>query len=983
MKPILWEFRKLRIATLVATVIAAAYVLFNPTILYWHNDYIWLFCSLHVGLITYLASSNQSPEALFLYSRGLSRNRIWTAKVLATGLSIAVTWGLALILLLAGVRQAVQDAFLNPEAMLMPSEEGTFIWCILLMYGYYIAIYHYILVRSRVPGSGTFLGVCLAIIATATLFSVRGAAHLPLIWAVPFLCVFVVTLLIRSRIMHRSIEISWEGNSVRPEASTNTALWDTFTLSSLMIAATIAFLLVTGPEPDAIVYWHYYGWDGWGKCLFWGISWFLLTVMWSFDSKAKRTMVSAIAFIGISLLMQLGYNPGERPLTPQETVYHITTTEPLSPAEVWLNGHLAGTTPLTISGIRMHEILTKPLEFDTTGWGKVTPFGEYKSLPKDSVWCRVKQLGKFHKGFFRLKKRFYDADENRQILSIQVSAWYQKGKERNSWYAARSIEGGMYLNDMRWHAELSDYQVSDEWRRRLMELPTERVRYTQFYNACPDQRLKSELADILLDSCGLKRDDSIEAFIRHYYRDTDKGGYHATDCYINMFDDVVDLCDEVNDTSSLLLKMTDTFRRPGRWRYGTHYSRYRNEIFYTSYHDLLPFVSERIKTAAEKDEQVMQQVEELAIAICRRNDDSLYLNAVGLPSKTLEEFYWRNYQASGGWVWSKDYGNPDGITIGEYTDPRDVASTSSPVFRLNKWWLFLVRMNTPRSKELITAARSDILSAAHYLLTASFKSSYPTQYLHNALFSHMGSEMVSLTNEFLPQYGEGLLKNSHFSRTDIFEYLRAAGHVIDPQRLHPVIDEMLTQRTNIALIQAFRFLGPDAQITLLYQVQQKIAKWEEGKKKQIWSDEVLYQLARCGVPEAMDDYFRKKQKATVGLIRAALLPVIAYDGRTNADEGREIEDLDVGLYWFNPIAQRPVYKETLLALMNSSDPKKHLVVLSYFRKVRSPENLGLLNTMLGSDLAPDVRKKALEVKASFDTLKNTVPVFADYYKKRD
>ncbi|OVE77976.1 hypothetical protein BVX99_01225 [bacterium F16] len=76
MKPILWEFRKLRIATLVGTVIAAAYVLFNPTILYWHNDYIWLFCSLHVGLITYLASSNQSPEALFLYSRGISRNRV-------------------------------------------------------------------------------------------------------------------------------------------------------------------------------------------------------------------------------------------------------------------------------------------------------------------------------------------------------------------------------------------------------------------------------------------------------------------------------------------------------------------------------------------------------------------------------------------------------------------------------------------------------------------------------------------------------------------------------------------------------------------------------------------------------------------------------------------------------------------------------------------------------------------------------------------
>ncbi|OVE77978.1 hypothetical protein BVX99_01235 [bacterium F16] len=203
MKPILWEFRKLRIATLVATVIAAAYVLFNPTILYWHNDYIWLFCSLHVGLITYLASSNQSPEALFLYSRGLSRNRIWTAKVLATALSLAVTWGLALILMVSGARQAVQDAFLNPEAILMPFEEGPFIWFILLLYVFYFGLYHCILSPDKQG-----LPWPLAAVATALVFYVRVNAHHVGCWTPPTVIVIATVFLLVSRSVHRTSELA-------------------------------------------------------------------------------------------------------------------------------------------------------------------------------------------------------------------------------------------------------------------------------------------------------------------------------------------------------------------------------------------------------------------------------------------------------------------------------------------------------------------------------------------------------------------------------------------------------------------------------------------------------------------------------------------------------------------------------------------------------------------------------------------------------
>ncbi|OVE77991.1 hypothetical protein BVX99_01020 [bacterium F16] len=203
MKPILWEFRKLRIATLVATVIAAAYVLFNPTILYWHNDYIWLFCSLHVGLITYLASSNQSPEALFLYSRGLSRNRIWTAKVLATALSIALTWGLALILLLAGTRQSIQDAFLNPEAVLFPFEEGPFIWCILLVYLFYFGLYHYIWVPDEKDCPWP-----LALVATALVFFVKVNTHHAGWWTLPTVIIIAAGMLIVSRNVHKTSELA-------------------------------------------------------------------------------------------------------------------------------------------------------------------------------------------------------------------------------------------------------------------------------------------------------------------------------------------------------------------------------------------------------------------------------------------------------------------------------------------------------------------------------------------------------------------------------------------------------------------------------------------------------------------------------------------------------------------------------------------------------------------------------------------------------
>ncbi|OVE77989.1 hypothetical protein BVX99_01010 [bacterium F16] len=209
MKPILWEFRKLRIATLIATVIAAAYVLFNPTILYWHNDYIWLFCSLHVGLITYLASSNQSPEALFLYSRGISRNRIWSAKVLATALSIAVTWGLALILMVAGVRQAVQDAFLTPEAMLMPSEEGMFIWHMVVTYCFFLGIYQYAWTRGKLNKAGMIASCGIGLAGTLTFYSFRIATPIPFgVWAALIPIIFSAIVLVRSCTMHKHNEIS-------------------------------------------------------------------------------------------------------------------------------------------------------------------------------------------------------------------------------------------------------------------------------------------------------------------------------------------------------------------------------------------------------------------------------------------------------------------------------------------------------------------------------------------------------------------------------------------------------------------------------------------------------------------------------------------------------------------------------------------------------------------------------------------------------
>ncbi len=147
-----WYFRAARPVTLPAAGAAALFVVAYSGRL---RDAVFLpfaFVALQSVLSAWLMSRFNSPAAAYLYTRGFTRDRLWTHRVLAHLLSVLAVWGPVSLCVWLGVRSSLQDHILkNPLYPLLKTSDFIVPLWWLGLYGLLVGIVEYGPVRRAQP----------------------------------------------------------------------------------------------------------------------------------------------------------------------------------------------------------------------------------------------------------------------------------------------------------------------------------------------------------------------------------------------------------------------------------------------------------------------------------------------------------------------------------------------------------------------------------------------------------------------------------------------------------------------------------------------------------------------------------------------------------------------------------------------------------------------------------------------------------------
>ena len=212
---ITWLLRPTWRVTLTALPLALAYVLLRrePFVYRDLDDfYTWVFIAFHAALVAMPIMRANTSDAAFLLSRGFARDLLWTHRILAGLLAIAVVWLPVALCFWLPIRSGIQDAlFESPYYPVFGPFEGQRVWGWLAAYLTTFAVFQYMWVRSAQPArrrdAGAFLTAgFLASAFTALIFaSPRRPAYVCV--AVTAGLALVILLLAAGRLLHRRVEV--------------------------------------------------------------------------------------------------------------------------------------------------------------------------------------------------------------------------------------------------------------------------------------------------------------------------------------------------------------------------------------------------------------------------------------------------------------------------------------------------------------------------------------------------------------------------------------------------------------------------------------------------------------------------------------------------------------------------------------------------------------------------------------------------------
>jgi hypothetical protein len=206
-----WYFQSARPVTIVAAILAALFVLTYPERLATAIFFPLFFIIVHSVLTTRQMSRFDSPAAGFLYTRGFTRDRLWSHRVAAHLACILTVWGPATLIVWLGIRSAFQDRFLeNPYYPLFRGADFTIPLWWLATYLMLLGAAQYGPIRRAHPTLDRDAGYVLELGMILVLLGFANSA-----WRGPwyfgaFVAAFgvaSVALLLGSRWLHRQMEI--------------------------------------------------------------------------------------------------------------------------------------------------------------------------------------------------------------------------------------------------------------------------------------------------------------------------------------------------------------------------------------------------------------------------------------------------------------------------------------------------------------------------------------------------------------------------------------------------------------------------------------------------------------------------------------------------------------------------------------------------------------------------------------------------------
>ncbi len=206
-----WYFRAARPVTLPAAGAAALFVVAYSGRLKEAMFVPFAFVAMQSVLTAWLMSRFNSPAAAFLYTRGFTRDRLWTHRIAAHVLSVIAVWGPASLLVWLGVRSVIQDQlFDNPYyPLMMTADFATPCWWF-AEYLLLVSAVDYGPIRRALPTLDRDAGYTIELGLILLLLTFVNTPWRNPWYFVPVSAAFVVAslaLVIGSWRLHRQIEI--------------------------------------------------------------------------------------------------------------------------------------------------------------------------------------------------------------------------------------------------------------------------------------------------------------------------------------------------------------------------------------------------------------------------------------------------------------------------------------------------------------------------------------------------------------------------------------------------------------------------------------------------------------------------------------------------------------------------------------------------------------------------------------------------------
>ena len=207
---ILW--REALPPTLLGALGLSAYALLWPDVMVMADVWPALLILVQCRLLASLLGRYNSPAFAFLYSRGYSRDALWSHIMLASALSILVGCLPAALIVWTGLRSIVHvRLFHSPYFPIMAPIEN---WVPLAWLGLCMLLasaFHYAWIRRAQPTTGEFSGRFLSVailVALVTVFNMIPYFHGWFAWlsGVSYVVV-LVCLVFGGRALHRSLEV--------------------------------------------------------------------------------------------------------------------------------------------------------------------------------------------------------------------------------------------------------------------------------------------------------------------------------------------------------------------------------------------------------------------------------------------------------------------------------------------------------------------------------------------------------------------------------------------------------------------------------------------------------------------------------------------------------------------------------------------------------------------------------------------------------